>query len=1156
MSVRNPNLDLLHGQRWRLTAVGLYFLCVLASAASAQMLEVELQSESPVALANDAKELGDAKRGAIVFFQHHMVCSHCHAGEEPQRALGPDLSRLEKTVSDADLVESVLAPSKVIRKGFETIAVVTTDGTGMNGLIAEERDDAIVLRDPMQHGRLVTILKKQIEQRSASATSLMPTGQVNQLASRQQFLDLVRYLIEIRDGGPLRALELKPDPSLIAAVSLPEYEQRIDHAGLIRGWDANSLKRGETIYLRVCANCHGTHDKAGSLPLSPRFAEWKAKNGNDPFAMYQTLTRGFGFMVPQTWMVPKQKYDVIHYIRETYLRPRNPTQFAGIDDSYLARLPHGSTFGPEPSNLEPWVVMDYGPSLINTYEIPNADKKQNGESPNFAYKGIAMQLDPGPGGVSRGRHWSIFDHDTLRMAAVWSGTGFIDWHGIHFDGQHHVHPKIVGQILASNPVGPGWANPVTGSFDDPRLRGRDGRPYGPLPRKWAKFLGFYPRAAQTILLYSVGSTPVLEGNQHVQRGSGSTTEHKSDYFTRTFQIGLRKRPLTLLVATVTGGEIRPLDNQMDGVPTEPPDIVFARRPKLPPEQPHSSGRLTVGLQKSLPGGCWRTDNAGRLLLDIPSGSEMLQLRLWFANAPTDSAALEIARVADWAIEPPDWAQLSIPYSLTVQGQDPEEKTKKHWEQTIATDVMRGREDGPFAVDILTPPDNNPWLAQMRLTGFDFFADGDRAAVCTWDGDVWLVSGVSTQTKLTWQRIASGLFQPLGLKIISGQILVTCRDQIVRLHDFNQDGETDFYECFNNDHQVTEHFHEFAMGLQVDSAGNLYYAKSARHALPAIVPQHGTLLRVSKDGSKTDILANGFRAANGVCLNPDGSFIVTDQEGHWNPKNRINWVTVDPDGPPRFYGNMFGYHNVTDSSDSAMEQPLCWITNDFDRSPAEVLWITSDRWGPLQGSLLNLSYGYGKIFVVPHEEVPTGRLGQTGKTGKTGKTESGQKQGGMIELPLPLFPTGIHRGRFHPIDGQLYVCGMFAWAGNATQPGGFYRIRYTGQPIHIPVELHATRRGLTLKFTDDLAADSVEKAEAFAIKTWSLKRTADYGSNHYNEKSLGVESVTLAADRRTVHIQIPDNAPTWCMEIRYSLRSSSGKVVSGVLHNTIHRLADE
>ena len=129
----------------------------------------------------------------------------------------------------------------------------------------------------------------------------------------------------------------------------------------------------------------------------------------------------------------------------------------------------------------------------------------------------------------------------------------------------------------------------------------------------------------------------------------------------------------------------------------------------------------------------------------------------------------------------------------------------------------------------------------------------------------------------------------GSRSSDDAIYVCCRDQIVRLRDLNGDGETDFYENFNNDHQVTEHFHEFAMDLQTDAEGNFYYAKAARHGLPALVPHHGTLLKVSKDGSRTEILATGFRAPNGVCLNPDGTFFLSDQEGFWTPKNRINWV---------------------------------------------------------------------------------------------------------------------------------------------------------------------------------------------------------------------------------------------------------------------------
>jgi hypothetical protein len=198
-------------------------------------------------------------------------------------------------------------------------------------------------------------------------------------------------------------------------------------------------------------------------------------------------------------------------------------------------------------------------------------------------------------------------------------------------------------------------------------------------------------------------------------------------------------------------------------------------------------------------------------------------------------------------------------------------------EILKTAATLGKNDGPFAVDTFALPENNPWNAQLRLT---VRLLGRRAGGRLLVGRRRLDGVRIRQPGLTWQRIASGLFQPLGLKLRDGNIYICCRDQIVRLHDTNGDGETDYSECFNNDHQVTEHFHEFAMGLQTDAEGNFYYAKSGRHALPALVPHHGTLLKVNKDGATTEILATGFRAANGVCLHPDGTFFVTDQEGFW------------------------------------------------------------------------------------------------------------------------------------------------------------------------------------------------------------------------------------------------------------------------------------
>src|SRR5437763_11083596 len=99
---------------------------------------------------------------------------------------------------------------------------------------------------------------------------------------------------------------------------------------------------------------------------------------------------------------------------------------------------------------------------------------------------------------------------------------------------------------------------------------------------------------------------------------------------------------------------------------------------------------------------------------------------------------------------------------------------------------------PLLIVTLTIPYQNPWNALMFTSGHDFFENGD-AAVCTAHGDVWRVSGINEKLeKLVWKRFATGLFQPLGLKIVNDRVYVTGRDQITILHDLNGDGEADFY----------------------------------------------------------------------------------------------------------------------------------------------------------------------------------------------------------------------------------------------------------------------------------------------------------------------------------------------------------------------------
>src|SRR5262249_52974495 len=159
---------------------------------------------------------------------------------------------------------------------------------------------------------------------------------------------------------------------------------------LIAALDAAAFARGEALYARLCASCHGTKDQPGSMPTSLRFAEGRFRSGSDPVSLYRTLTRGYGMMPAQTALVPRQKYDVIHYVREASLKRDNPSQYVAVDAKYLAGLPKGASRGPAPSEAEPWRKMDYGPTLTGTFKVGPG---------NIAYKGVAVRLDPGPGGV-------------------------------------------------------------------------------------------------------------------------------------------------------------------------------------------------------------------------------------------------------------------------------------------------------------------------------------------------------------------------------------------------------------------------------------------------------------------------------------------------------------------------------------------------------------------------------------------------------------------------------------------------------------------------------------------------------------------------------------------------------------------------------------
>jgi len=403
--------------------------------------------------------------------------------------------------------------------------------------------------------------------------------------------------------------------------------------------------------------------------------------------------------------------------------------------------------------------------------------------------------------------------------------------------------------------------------------------------------------------------------------------------------------------------------------------------------------------------------------------------------------------------------------------------KTLWPETVETVGKLSEKVGePYVVDDVKLPVINPWKAPMFTSAFDFLPDG-RAVISTFHGDIFIASGIDEKLeKVTWRRYAAGLYHALGLKVVNGEIYVTCRDGLWKLRDMNGDGECDTYEAFNFDLMVTKNFHEFTFDLQTDPAGNFYVIKAGPvrnggRGFDEICDHHGALLKISPDGKKSELFASGFRAPNGIGISPTGQLTSGDNEGTWTPMCRLNWIK-----PGGFYGVVDLAHRATPPTDH--DRPLCWFPKEVDNSSGGQVWVTSDKFGPWKDRLLHLSYGKCSLYgVLPQVVTFNGQP---------------QMQGGVVRFNVD-FASGAMRARFNPQDGQLYVTGLRGWQTTATQNGCFQRVRYTGAATRMPLSLAATKKGIKLDFTCEVDAMAAADAGNWNIEVWNYIWSSAYGS---------------------------------------------------------------
>jgi hypothetical protein len=813
-------------------------------------------------------------------------------------------------------------------------------------------------------------------------------------------------------------------------------------------------------------------------------------------------------MVPQMQYTPAERYDDVHFIREVFIRGPNRDQYFEVTDEYLDGLSKGT---PREDRVPPdGHPRDYGPVLTSQFR-----REVN----------RAMTFDLGE------NVFASYDLHRMRLHHVWEG--FLDLsqtQHMRYRGERQPFPE--GEPLAGLQTyhwayGPDFDAAPENSL----MEGlENSKSMGPTDPELMRYNGHYLDGRTATISFSVLGREVLERPR----------VHRLEDFVVPENV-IRVAPGETALQLVAGA--------FDGDPSAEGVVGLGGELSSSLDRSGSAhGTIVLATDTPAPGGA---SGIGDFVAVAVAGdtdqlrrevTSQQRLGLHIPASPTP-LAIRVLRFAGSGAE--QWMRFRDYVDLVIQNgprtapdlSAVEQGGAARWTTVVETagvlDVKKTRydpidyrsnegispariKDRPrvslptnpaYVVDDLTLPEDNPWNAWMRMAALDFFDDG-RIAVSTLGGDVWIVSGVDeTLERLRWRRFATGLFEPLGLRVIDGLIYVTTCDGILRLHDLNDDGEADYYEDLYADTDVSNGFHGFNFDLQTDSEGNLYYTKPGRYT---DYSQPGALLKISPDGEDIEVLARGFRVSNGMGVDPqDDRISVSGQEGQWVPASKITIMPVGEDVQP-----CLGVSQITDQPFDTFVQPIIWIPRELDSSTGGELVVHDERFGPLDGKLMHVSFGKGWIYYHMQEEI------------------EGVTQGAVVAVPFQ-FDTGMQRLRVNPADGQVYLVGLTGWDGEATErDGSLNRVRHTGAPAHLLTETHVRDNGIELVFSFELDAESAATVSNYMVERWNYRWTSSYGSDHWSldapdttgNDSVPVRSAVIGEDGRSVLLMIDDLRP--------------------------------
>ncbi|MGB7326884.1 MAG: hypothetical protein WBD31_18555 [Rubripirellula sp.] len=356
---------------------------------------------------------------------------------------------------------------------------------------------------------------------------------------------------------------------------------------------------------------------------------------------------------------------------------------------------------------------------------------------------------------------------------------------------------------------------------------------------------------------------------------------------------------------------------------------------------------------------------------------------------------------------------------------------------------------------------------------------------------------------------------------------------------------------------TSDYHDWAVGLEIDSQGNYYMAlpcqQDDRSEAAAHLRGHALKLVPNSDSQaarsyRIESIAAGLRFPMGIALNGGGDLFTTDNQGNYNPFNELNHLRL---------GKRYGFINKLENKDGfspPFESPAINLPHPWTRSvngmcflqtPAELRKSSYEpRFGRFEGHLIGCEMNNRALIRMTLQQV-----GDTfqGAAYLFSELPSDGKVGFEGPIVCDISPSG-----------DLYVGNLVdsGWGGGQNT-GSVVRLRPNGElPLGI-AEVRASSTGLVVDFTEAVDATKALRRDNYSIRSYRRTATPAYGGDDEDERDEAIQQIRISEGGLRIELDLEDLRAGYVYELNVAaIGPNDENLFPSQAHYTMRAIPEE